>query len=76
MYEDAIKNMDEYIENLKELRATNPELAKKIAREGLQRAGIITEEGKLASPYNNGEKVHEEYFTRGPKKREYEEDER
>lgn len=29
MYENAIKKMDEYIENLKELRATNPELAKK-----------------------------------------------
>lgn len=75
MYEDAIKKMDEYIENLKEIRATNPELAKKIAREGLQRAGIITKEGKLAPPYNK-EKVYEEDFTRGPRECEYEENER
>lgn len=75
MYEDAIKQMDRYIENLKELHKTNPELAKKIARESLQKSGILDEDGKLASPYN-GRKVHKEDFTRGPKQICYEEEER
>ena len=65
MYEEAIKAMDKYIEDLKELRKTNPELAKKKAKEDLQRAGILDKDGKLASPYN-GQKVNEDDFTRGP----------
>lgn len=75
MYEQAIKAMDKCIEDLKELRKTNPELAKKKATEELQRAGILDEEGRLAPPYN-GQKVNEDDFTRGPgemKKIEHEE---
>ena len=65
MYEEAIKAMDKYIEDLKELRKTNPELAKKKAKEDLQRAGILDKDGKLAPPYN-GQKVNENDFSRGP----------
>lgn len=65
MYEETIKAMDKYIEDLKKLYKTNPELAKKEAIEALQRAGILGKDGKLASPYN-GEKVNKGDFTRGP----------
>lgn len=65
MYQEAIKAMDKCIEDLKELRKTNPELAKKKARENLYRAGIIDIDGKLAPPYN-GKKINEDDFTRGP----------
>ena len=64
-YEEVIKAMDICIEDLKELRKTNPELAKKKAREHLQRTGILDKDGKLAAPYN-GQKVNEHDFTRGP----------
>ena len=66
MHEETIKEMDKYIENLKQSYKENPELAKKKAREDLQRAGILDKDGKLAPPYN-GEKVNESDFTRGPK---------
>ncbi len=66
MYKEAITAMDKCIEDLKELRKTNHELAKKKAREDLQRVGILDEEGKLAPPYN-GKKVNEDDFSRGPK---------
>lgn len=65
MYKEAINAMDKCIEDLKELRKTNPELAKKKAKEDLQRAGILDEKGELAPPYN-GQKVNEDDFTRGP----------
>lgn len=74
-YKDAINEMDKYIYNLKELSRTNPELAKKIAKEGLQKSGILGEDGKLASPYN-GQKVNDNDFTKGPEKIYYGEDER
>lgn len=74
-YEDEIKQMDKYIEELKQLSKTNPELARKIARESLQKSGILDKDGKLASLYN-GQKVHEDDFTRGPREIYYEEDER
>ena len=64
-YQKAIEVIDNEIKRLEELRKTNPELAKKIARESLQRAGILDKHGKLAPPYN-GQKVHEDDFTRGP----------
>ena len=63
--EETTKKMDKYIEELKELGKTNPELAKKKARENLQRVGIIDKDGKLAPPYN-GQKVNENDFTMGP----------
>jgi len=66
MYQEAIKAMDKCIEDLKELRKANPELAKKKARENLYRAGILDIDGKLTPPYN-GQKVNEDDFTRGPK---------
>lgn len=75
MYEAEIKQMDKCIEDLKELRKTNPKLAKKIARESLQKSGILDEDGELAYPYN-GKKVHKDDFTRGPKQIYYEEEER
>ena len=68
-YEELIEAMDKYIEVMKELHKTNPELAKKIAKENLQRAGILDKDGKLTPPYN-GKKVHEDDFTRGPGKKE------
>lgn len=64
MYKEDIKAMDKCIEDLKELRKTNPELAKKKAREDLQRAGILDAKGELAPPYN-GQKVNENDFSRG-----------
>ena len=75
LYKEAIKEMDKYIEDLKELSKPNPELAKKIAREELQKSGILGEDGKLAPPYN-GQKVNDNQFTRGPRKIYYGEDER
>lgn len=74
-YEDTIKQTDKYIEELKQLSKTNPELARKIARESLQKSGILNKDGKLAPPYN-GQKVNEDDFTRGPRKIYYEGDER
>ena len=47
-----IREMNQYIEEFKDLRKTNPELARKLAREGLQRSGIIDENGKFVYPYN------------------------
>ena len=66
MNEETIKEMDKYIEDLKQLYKTNPELAKKRAREDLQRTGILDKNGELALPYN-GKKVNENNFTRGPR---------
>lgn len=65
MHEETIKEMKKYIEDLKHLYKTNPELAKKKAKEALQRSGILDKDEKLASPYN-GKKVNESDFTRGP----------
>lgn len=75
MYEEAIKEINKQLEELKELRRKNPELAKKIARENLQKSGILDENGELAPPYN-GQKVNDNDFTRGPGEISYEEDER
>lgn len=76
MYEEAIKEMEKCIEDLKELRKTNPNLARKIARESLQKTGILDNDGKLAPPYN-GKKINENDFTIGPEKiREREQEER
>ena len=72
-YEEEIEEMKKYIQNLKQLSETNPELAKKIARESLQKSGILDEKGELAPPYN-GQKVNEDDFTRGPKQIGYEEE--
>lgn len=66
MYEEVIKTMNKAIEDLKELSKTNPELAKKKARENLHRAGILDKDGELAPPYNR-QKVNEDDFTRGPR---------
>ena len=75
MYEEAIKEMDKYIQSLKQLREADPELAKKISRESLQKPGILDKDGKLASPYN-GQKMHEDDFSRGTAEMYYGEDER
>lgn len=75
MYENEIEGINKYIEDLKELYKTNPELARKIAKESLKKSGIISEDGKLVPPYN-GQKVHDDDFTRGPGEICYEEDER
>ena len=65
-YEEIIKLMQKEIDEFNELKKTNPELAKKKARERLQEAGILGKDGKLAPPYN-GQKVNEDDFTRGPR---------
>lgn len=64
MYEDQIKEMKEYIKELKNIYKDNPELAKKKAKEELKRAGIIDKNGKLLPPYN-GKEVNEGDCTRG-----------
>lgn len=74
-HKEEIEEINRYIQNLKQLSETNPELAKKVARENLQKCGIIDKDGKLAPPYN-GQKVHDTDFTRWPRKIYYEEYER
>ena len=75
MDDDYIKKMNEYIEKIKELRKTNPELSRKMAKDGLKRAGIIDDNGNLIPPYN-GQRVNEDDFTRGPGEMNYREEER
>ena len=65
LHEELIKKLEEEIKDLRELYKTNPELAKKKARENLQKTGIIDESGKLLPPYN-GQKVNDSDFTIGP----------
>ena len=76
LHEELIKKLEEEIKDLRELYKTNPELAKKKAREecgndvyikpeNLQKTGIIDESGKLLPPYN-GQKVNDNDFTIGP----------
>lgn len=57
--------MMEEIKGLRELYKANPELAKKKARENLQKTGVIDENGELLPPYN-GQKVNDNDFTMGP----------
>ena len=72
MNEERLMKFKKYVEDLEQLYKANPELAKKEARESLQRAGILGKDGKLAPPYN-GKKVNETDFTRGPGELEQEE---
>ena len=65
LHEELIKKLEDEIKDLRELYETNPELAKKKARENLQKTGIIDENGKLLPPYN-GQKVNVNDFTIGP----------
>jgi len=60
-----IEAMERTKKELEELYKTNPEKAKKMAREHLQKIGILDEDGNLKPPYN-GQKVNEDDFTRGP----------
>ena len=74
-YDTLIKAMKEEIKDLQNLKKTNPELAKKKAKESLIRMGYIDEQGNVLPPYN-GQKVHEDDFTRGPGEIDYGDDER
>ena len=74
-YNNLANKMKKYVEELKELHKNNPELAKKIAKESLQGAGIIDKDGKFVPPYN-GQKVQEDDYTRGPGEIDYEGNER
>ncbi len=65
LHEELIKIMEEEIKDLRELYKKDPELAKKKARENLQKAGIMDENGNLLPPYN-GQKVNDTDFTMGP----------
>ena len=56
--DNLIDSMDRYIAELKKLKKKDPEEAKKIAKEGLIRMGIINE---------NGEQLNPDDYTRGPK---------
>ena len=75
MEKSTSTKVEEYIEILKKLKDRDPELAKKIAMEHLQKVGIIDEKGKIKPPYN-GEKVNDDDFTIGPGEIEYEGEER
>ncbi len=62
MYDEAmraINAMNKCLEELGDLRKTNPELAKKKAMEKLQKEGIIGKDGKLLLLYNE-QKVNDE----------------
>lgn len=74
-HEKLLKQMKEYIEKFEKLKKENPELAKKVAREQLYKAGIYDKDGKLAPPYN-GQKVNENDFTLGPRNYREEDEER
>ena len=74
-YDTLIKAMKEEIKDLQNLKKTNPELAKKKAKESLIRMGYIDEQGNVLPPYN-GQKVNEDDFTRGPGEIDYGDDER
>ena len=52
--------------DLNELYEKNPEEAKKIVTEDLMKSGILNENLELKAPYN-GEHIHSDDFTRGPK---------
>ncbi len=57
--DNLIDSMDRYITELKQLNEKNPEEAKRVAKEGLMRMGIINE---------NGDRTNTDDFTRGPKR--------
>ena len=63
--EELLKSLEKYLEDLKQLHKTNPELAKKKAKEALQRTGMLDKTGNFLPPYN-GQKVNQEDFTMGP----------
>lgn len=63
MYEEAVKairEMERCLDNYRELRKTNPELAKEKAIVDLQRKGILDKNGNLSAPYNKIMEVEEE----------------
>lgn len=46
LYKAYINDIDDYIENLKELKNTNPDLARQKAKDSLIRSGILDSNGK------------------------------
>ena len=64
-YESLISGLAQEVKRLEELRKKDPKRAKEEAIKGLQSSGILDENGELKAPYN-GQKVHENDFTRGP----------
>ena len=51
--EELLKGLEKYLEDLKQLHKTNPELAKKKAKEALQRTGMLDKKGNFLPPYNS-----------------------
>ncbi len=49
--EELKRRQKKSVHDFRELRRTDPEAAKKTARENLRAAGIITKSGKLAERY-------------------------
>lgn len=49
MYKQYIEGMDQYIQELTELKKIDPENAKAQAKESLQRSGILNSKGKIKS---------------------------
>lgn len=49
MYKQYIEGMDQYIQELTELKKVDPEKAKAQAKESLQRSGILNSKGKIKS---------------------------
>lgn len=65
-YESLINGLAQEVKRLEELREKDPKRAKEEAIKGLQSSGILDENGELKAPYN-GQKIHENDFTRGPR---------
>lgn len=49
MYKQYIEGMDQYIQELTELKKGDPEKAKAQAKESLRRSGILNSKGKIKS---------------------------
>ena len=58
-YVTFIKEQEKYINALKELEEKNPEKAKQIVIENLQRTGVLDENGDLSAPYNTISSIDE-----------------
>ena len=65
-YEAMLERQRETLKEFEKLVATDPDKAKRVAREALIRTGIIDDSNNLKAPYN-GEVVNKDDFTRGPR---------
>ena len=65
-YESLINGLTKEVKRLEELREKDTKQAKEEAIRRLQSSGILDEKGELKAPYN-GQKVHENDFTKCPR---------